>query len=108
MPVPRFEVVVRVVRDNPEKKDEPVGRDVLYEVPFPVVTEWNYEYPRDLSPEAVIAMTDLSIQVNMAAPMIEQMKKAPLGVMLVQCIQGLQAKMVQERLPHSPTSPEKK
>jgi len=96
---PRFELVVRVIRDNPDKLEEPAYRDVLHEIAVPIITEWNYQVP-DLPPEQIMAMTALDIQTNTAAPIIEQMRKAPLDVMVVQCIQGLYAKL-KARLPAS-------
>jgi hypothetical protein len=92
---PRFEVVVRVVRDNPEKTEEPKFRDVLYEIAVPLATEWNTQKP-DLPPEQIMAMTALDMQCEMAAPMIEQIKKVPFDTMIAQCIQGLQAKKAAE------------
>jgi len=96
---PRFELVVRVVRDDPEKTEEPKFRHVLQEIAVPIVTEWNLEAPKMLTPEAMMGMTNSDIQEQMAAPIIDQMRKAPINMMVVQCLQQLYAKLKAARAP---------
>jgi hypothetical protein len=93
MSKPRFELVVRIVRDDPNKTEPPQYRHVLQEIAVPVMPEWNLQTPPDLSPEQILGMTNMDILANMASPVIEQMQKAPVGTMVVQCIQGYQDKL---------------
>ncbi len=90
---PRFELVVRIVRDNPEKtEEEPKFRDVLFESAAPVLAEFNMQIPTHLTPEQLLGMTNTDHLRNMAGPIIDQMQKVPVDMLVIQCIQGLQDK----------------
>ena len=116
---PRFELVVRLVKDNPGKLEEPKYRDVLHEIAVPVRLEWVQE-PIQASPEFVSGMTGADIQAHVTSLIVEEMRKAPIDMMVVQCIQGFHDKVAATRSftpsrivfgmpdPNSPTSEEKK
>lgn len=94
---PRVEVVVRIVRDDPDKPQAeglPEFRRVMHEIAVPIRTEfdWMTGPPPGMAPDAVFAMTDADIMLQMSAPMLQEMQKLPLPMMLVQCIQGLMDK----------------
>jgi hypothetical protein len=93
MSKPRFELVVRIVKDDPAKTEPPEYRQVLYEIAVPIMPEWNLQTPPDLSPEQVMGMTPMDLIKITAAPVIDQMQKAPLDTMTVQCMQGFQDKL---------------
>ena len=95
MSTARFEVVIRIVKDDPEKQEEPKFRHVLHEVAMPIRSAWDWEGgpPPGMTPEAVMAMTDFQVFEQVAAPVIEEMKKAPLPMMAYQCVQQLRDRL---------------
>ncbi len=100
MPSARFELVVRIVKDDPDKMEEPKFRHVLQEIAVPIRAEFDFTSgpPPGMTPEQILAMTAAEMFEQMAQPAIDEMKKAPLGMMAFQCVQELQAKLRVKRL----------
>lgn len=94
----RVEVVVRIVKDDPDKpqaEGAPEFRRVLHEIAVPIRSEfdWLSGPPPGMSPQEVMGMSDAEMMQQVAAPMIDEMAKLPLPMMLVQCVQGLMEKL---------------
>lgn len=90
----RLELVVRIVDDVPDKLEEPIGRKVLQEVAIPMQNTWDLGPPSYTGP-TLPDVTDSEIMLRVVHPIAEEMRKAPFGMLIVQCVQALQRKWME-------------
>jgi len=69
----KIELVVRATRDG----------KLLHEIAIPLDAPVNTTYPSDLSPQAVVAMSDLDVTADLFKNHIEAAESAPIRAMVL-------------------------